>query len=67
MKKGHSGSRRQAYGRRMKELRTRRNTAMEVDLEGPADWSRGGAWDDDSTLRNASLSTDSSSQSLRSR
>ncbi len=45
MSNGHGSSRRQAYGRRMKELRTRRSDDLEVDLEGPCGWSRGSAWD----------------------
>ena len=40
MSSGHGNSRRQAYGRRMKELRTRRSSDLEVDLEGPNGWSR---------------------------
>lgn len=67
MKKGHGNSRRQAYGRRMKDVRTRRNDSLEVDLEGPSEWSRGGAWDDDATLTQASMSIDGSSTSARQR
>jgi hypothetical protein len=67
MKKGHGSSRRQAYGRRMKEVRTRRNDAPEVDLEGPAGWSRGASWDDDQSLSGASMSADYPGSSVRSR
>lgn len=45
MSRGHGSSRRQAYGRRMKDLRTRRGERVEVNLEGPSDWTRGDAWD----------------------
>jgi len=45
MRNGHNSSRREAYGRRMKDLRTRRGKDVVVDLDGPADWSRGEAWD----------------------
>ena len=67
MKKGHGNSRRQAYGRRMKDLRTRRSTDLEVDLEGPDGWSRGGAWEDEGTLHRASIASDPASSSLRPR
>ena len=66
MSNGHGSSRRQAYGRRMKDLRTRRGTDLEVDLEGPNGWSRGGAWDAEQPLHRASLDTDAAS-SARSR
>ena len=58
MSNGHGSSRRQAYGRRMKDLRTRRSAEMEVDLEGPAGWSRGGAWDDEPRLHRPALEPD---------
>jgi hypothetical protein len=45
MRNGHSASRRQAYGRRMKDLRTRQGRDVVVDLDGPSGWSRGDAWD----------------------
>lgn len=67
MKKGHGSSRRQAYGRRMKDLRDRRSASLEVDLEGPAEWSRGDAWDDDRPLHRASLRVDASGLSPRAR
>ena len=39
MSNGHGSSRRQAYGRRMKDLRTRRDDeAPDVDLDGPDEW-----------------------------
>ena len=58
MSNGHGSSRRQAYGRRMKELRTRRSTDLEVDLEGPRDWNRGGAWESDRPLHRPSSDID---------
>ena len=67
MSSRHSNSRRQAYGRRMKDRRTRRSTALEIDLDGPRSWSRGGAWDDDQPLPRASIAIDRSGQSLRAR
>jgi hypothetical protein len=42
---GHNSSRRRAYGRRQKDLRDRRESEMVIDLDGPAAWPRGGAWD----------------------
>ena len=65
MKKGHGNSRRQAYGRSMKDLRTRRSTDLEVDREGPDGWSRGSAWDDDSTLHGAPIARETAGPSLR--
>jgi hypothetical protein len=50
MSSGHGNSRRQAYGRRMKDVRARRSTDLEVDLEGPSGWSRGSAWDREGQL-----------------
>ena len=67
MSSRHSNSRRQAYGRRMKDLRTRRSSDLEVDLDGPSSWSRGGAWDDDRPLPRASIAVDRSGQSARAR
>ncbi len=67
MSSRHGNSRRQAYGRRMKDLRTRRSADMEIDLEGPAGWSRGNAWDGDRTLRGGALDSSSSSSSARAR
>ena len=67
MSSRHGNSRRQAYGRRMKDLRTRRSADLEVDLEGPSGWSRGGAWDGDRSLSRASLGGDRSAQSIRAR
>jgi hypothetical protein len=66
MSNGHGSSRRQAYGRRMKEVRTRRGSDVEVDLEGPSGWSRGSAWDDEQQHR-SSLSVDHGSTGARSR
>ena len=51
MSRGHGSSRRQAYGRRMKDLRTRRGSVPDVDLDGPGDWSRGETWDADAVIR----------------
>ena len=45
MSRGHGTSRRQAYGRRMKDLRTRRAAPSDVDLDGPDGWTRGDSWD----------------------
>jgi len=67
MSNGHGSSRRQAYGRRMKDLRTRRNADPEIDLEGPSGWSRGGAWDDDQTMPRASMTVDPTADSPRPR
>ena len=67
MSNGHGSSRRQAYGRRMKDLRTRRSSDPEVDLEGPSGWSRGGAWDDERPLHRPPIDADSSTSGARSR
>jgi hypothetical protein len=67
MSNGHGSSRRQAYGRRMKDLRNRRAGDLEVDLEGPSEWNRGGAWDDEQPLHRGSLSVDHPATSPRSR
>lgn len=67
MSNGHGSSRRQAYGRRMKDLRNRRARDLEVDLEGPDGWSRGSAWDDDQSLHRGSMGTDQSAASPRPR
>jgi hypothetical protein len=67
MSNGHGSSRRQAYGRRMKELRTRRDSAPEVDMEGPSGWSRGAAWDEQQPVHRASPSVEHSSAGMRSR
>ena len=67
MSSRHGNSRRQAYGRRMKELRSRRNGELDVDLDGPASWSRGSAWDGDRKMPRLSLAIDRSGQSLRAR
>jgi len=67
MSSRHSNSRRQAYGRRMKDLRTRRNVDVEIDLDGPRDWSRGGTWDDDGSLGRASIRIDRSAHGARTR
>lgn len=50
MSRGHGSSRRQAYGRRMKDIRTRRATAPDVDLDGPKEWDRGEDWDTDPAI-----------------
>lgn len=67
MSNGHGNSRRQAYGRRMKDLRTRRGTSMEVDLEGPAAWSRGDAWDEERPMPRISMTNGLPSSSSRPR
>ena len=67
MSSRHGNSRRQAYGRRMKDLRTRRSSDFEVDLEGPNDWSRGGAWDRERSLHSGTLDVDARSSSARAR
>lgn len=67
MSSGHGSSRRQAYGRRMKDVRSRRNADLEIDLEGPERWRRGDAWEDEHPLPPASLQNDSTSTSLRPR
>lgn len=45
MSGGHGSSRRRAYGRRQKALRDRPDAELSVDLDGPARWPRGTAWD----------------------
>lgn len=65
MSSRHGNSRRQAYGRRMKELRTRRGNDMDIDLEGPAGWSRGGAWEGDRSLHRGAIDTTASDSSAR--
>lgn len=67
MSNGHGSSRRQAYGRRMKDLRTRRSAAVEIDLEGPSGWSRGDAWEDERTLHRLPLDVNDSSAGTRPR
>jgi hypothetical protein len=67
MSNGHGSSRRQAYGRRMKDLRTRRGSDLEVDLEGPAAWNRGGAWDEERPMPRASMNSEMASSSSRPR
>ena len=67
MSSRHGNSRRQAYGRRMKELRTRRAADLEVDLEGPNGWNRGGAWDGDGSLHRATIDVDPSGSGARAR
>ena len=58
MSNGHGSSRRQAYGRRMKELRRRRGDELAVDLDGPLGWNRGAGWDDQRSLRRPTLEVD---------
>ena len=67
MSSRHGNSRRQAYGRRMKDLRTRRGGDLEVDLEGPNGWSRGDAWEGDSSLHSRAIDVNDSSSSARAR
>lgn len=67
MSSGHGNSRRQAYGRRMKDLRTRRTSDLEVDLDGPSGWSRGDAWEGEQSLHRATLDASTPGQGARSR
>ena len=67
MSNGHGNSRRQAYGRRMKDLRNRRTDDLEVDLEGPGGWNRGSAWDTDQSLPRAPLNSEAATSSARTR
>jgi hypothetical protein len=67
MSNGHGSSRRQAYGRRMKDLRTRRSAPPDVDLDGPADWTRGAGWEDEQALRHLPLDADPGDRSARPR
>ena len=67
MSRGHGSSRRQAYGRRMKDLRTRRGEAPDVDLDGPAGWTRGQTWEDDQALHPAAFDVDHAERSARPR
>ena len=67
MRNQHGSSRRQAYGRRMKDLRTRRGANMEIDLEGPSGWSRGSSWDDEGQLHRPDDNVDNSRQGTRPR
>jgi len=67
MSNGHGSSRRQTYGRRMKDLRTRRASDMRVDLDGPNDWSRGAGWDDDRPMPRRDHEVDQGSRSARPR
>jgi len=67
MSSRHGNSRRQAYGRRMKDLRTRRSNDMEVDLEGPSGWSRGGAWESEHSIHSGAMDASASSSSARAR
>ena len=67
MSNGHGNSRRQAYGKRMKDLRTRRDAQLEVDLEGPEGWSRGGAWEDERPVAPAVIDVERGTSGVRSR
>ena len=67
MSSRHGNSRRQAYGRRMKDLRTRRASDLEIDLDGPAGWSRGSDWDSDHALHGRAMDVSSASSSARAR
>jgi hypothetical protein len=67
MSNGHGSSRRQAYGRRMKDLRTRRGDTPDVDLDGPAGWTRGADWEDEQTLRHIPFDADPGERSPRPR
>lgn len=67
MSSRHGNTRRQAYGRRMKDLRTRRGSDIEIDLDGPGDWSRGGVWEGEQPMPRASMTADRSASSYRAR
>jgi hypothetical protein len=67
MSNGHGSSRRQAYGKRMKDLRKRRDAELEIDLEGPSTWSRGSGWDEHESMHRARPGVDVSSASARPR
>ena len=67
MSNGHGSSRRQAYGRRMKDLRTRRNSDVDVDLDGPDGWSRGAAWDEDRPVTPTAVPIEPGNTTVRSR
>jgi hypothetical protein len=49
----------------MKDLRTRRDPKMPVDLEGPDEWNRGSGWEDEQSLRRPALDLDHSGRSAR--
>jgi hypothetical protein len=53
MSNRHANSRRQSYGRRQKDLRTRRSSDLDIDLEGPGAWQRGAGWEPLPSMRNA--------------
>ena len=65
MSKGHGSSRRQAYGRRMKDLRTRRGRRAKVELEEPTGWQRGDAWDPDRAIPRPALHADDAARGAR--
>ncbi|MEX1296226.1 MAG: hypothetical protein AB1Z67_08660 [Candidatus Limnocylindrales bacterium] len=67
MSSRHGNSRRQAYGRRMKELRTRRSGDLDIDLEGPASWSRGDAWDSERSFHSRAIDAGDATSSARAR
>jgi len=67
MKNGHGSSRRQAYGRRMKDLRTRRGADPDVDLDGPDGWTRGASWDEEPPLHPRPFDVDQAGRSARPR
>jgi hypothetical protein len=51
----------------MKDLRTRRGSAPDVDLDGPGTWTRGGAWEDEQQLHRAALDVDRPDRTARPR
>ncbi|CAN5859085.1 hypothetical protein BH23CHL8_BH23CHL8_18780 [soil metagenome] len=65
MSRGHGSSRRQTYGRRMKDLRTRRGDQLDVDLEGPNGWTRGEAWDPEQAIPRPRLHIDGAPREAR--
>ena len=67
MSNGHGSSRRQAYGRRMKDLRTRRGADVSVDMDGPLGWNRGAGWDEPRPLHPAARTIEQLGSSARPR
>jgi hypothetical protein len=42
----------------MKDLRTRRGTTPDVDLDGPVEWTRGAGWEDEHPLHHIAVDAD---------
>jgi hypothetical protein len=51
----------------MKDLRTRRGADPDVDLDGPAGWTRGAGWDDESALHPRAYDVNQTDRSARPR